>query len=238
MEDLIEFPIRINRYLYLKGYCSRRKADEMIKRGDVRINGVVAELGAQVEKKDVVEVSKNVEKLSKSYQYVLYNKPRGVVSHNPQKGEQSVEDISGLGKAFFPVGRLDKASHGLMLLTNDGRIVDRLLNPKYPHEKEYVVKVDKRITGTVINGLSRGVNIEGYRTKEAKVKKLGERTFSIILTEGKKHQIRRMAAAFGYQVEDLKRVRIMHLKLGNLKVGEKRELTEKERETLLNTLGV
>lgn len=236
--DEIEYPIRINRYLYLKGYCSRRKADEFIEKGLVTINGTRAELGAKVSAGDKVDVAKKVSVLPHSYKYFMYNKPIGIVSHNPQKGEKGVEDVSGLGKSFVPIGRLDKASHGLMLLSNDGRIVDRMLNPKFEHEKEYVVKVDKRITGTFINGMSRGVNIEGYRTKPAVVKKTGERTFSIILTEGKKHQIRRMVAAFGYQVIDLKRTRIMNIKLGALKEGATRELSDGQREKLLTTLAV
>ncbi|MCW9054383.1 MAG: rRNA pseudouridine synthase [Candidatus Pacebacteria bacterium] len=234
----IDYPIRINRYLYLKGYCSRRKADSFIEKGFVTINGKRAEVGAKVFAHDKVVVAKEMTALPRSYKYFMYNKPVGIVSHNPQKDEEGVEDVSGLSKDFVSVGRLDKASHGLMLLSNDGRIVDRMLNPKFEHEKEYIVKVDKRVTGTFVNGMSRGVHIEGYRTKPAIVKKTGERTFTIILTEGKKHQIRRMVAAFGYQVLDLKRTRIMSIKLGALKEGATRELSEGQRKKLLDVLNV
>ena len=231
MED-IPYPVRINRYLLLKGYCSRRKADELIAQGEVSINGKVAELGSIVHGKDTVSVSKNIAALPKTYKYFAYNKPRGIVSHNPQKGERAVEDVSGLGKQFSPVGRLDKDSRGLMLLTNDGRIVDSLLNPKYEHEKEYQVEVDKKISNWFLRHMENGVDIEGYMTKPAKIKKKSDTTFTLILTEGKRHQIRRMCAALGYQVRDLKRVRIGNIALARLKEGSTRELTEKEQASL------
>ncbi|PIT91278.1 23S rRNA pseudouridine synthase F [Candidatus Kaiserbacteria bacterium CG10_big_fil_rev_8_21_14_0_10_49_17] len=230
--DDIPYPVRINRYLLLMGYCSRRKADELIAKGEVSINGKVAELGSIVQRKDTVSVSKNIAALPHTYTYFAYNKPRGIVSHNPQKGERAVEDVSGLGKNVSPVGRLDKESRGLMLLTNDGRIVDSLLNPKYEHEKEYRVTVDKKNSNWFLRHMESGVDIEGYVTKPAKIKKKSDTTFALILTEGKRHQIRRMCAALGYQVRDLKRVRIGDIKLARLKEGDVRELTEKERASL------
>lgn len=232
----IEYPIRINRYLYIKGYCSRRQADKYIEEGRVKINDKKAVLGQKVEEDDTVEVDSKVENLPKNYKYYILNKPVGVVSHNPQRGEKSVEDIFKTKVPVYPVGRLDKASHGLMLLTNDGRIVDKLLNPENPHEKEYVVTVDKVLKNTMKNRMEKGVNIEGYMTKPAKVRFTGEQRFRITLTEGKKHQIRRMCAALGYQVKDLKRVRIMNLKLDKLPEGKGRELTKKEKEDLLHHL--
>ncbi|NQV93439.1 rRNA pseudouridine synthase [Candidatus Kaiserbacteria bacterium] len=237
MEE-ITYPIRINRYLYLKGFCSRRKADQLIEKGDILINGEVATLGAKVLLGDEVTVGKHVRKLQSEYKYFLYHKPRGIVSHNPQGDEKSVEDVSGLGKSFFPVGRLDKASHGLMLLTNDGRIVNRLLSPEFEHEREYVVRVDKKITNTFITRMKKGVNIEGYTTKPSIVRKVNDLTFNITLTEGKKHQIRRMTVALGYQVKDLKRIRIMDLTLSAIEEGKTKEFSNEEKTSLLKSLTV
>ena len=237
MEE-ITYPIRINRYLYLKGFCSRRKADLLIEKGDITINGKIAVLGAKVSENDEVVVGKRAKELSSSYAYFLYHKPRGVVSHNPQKGETSIEDVSGLGKDFFPVGRLDKASHGLMLLTNDGRIVHSLLNPKFSHEREYVVRVDKKITNSFITRMKKGVNIEGYMTQSAIARKVNDSTFNITLTEGKKHQIRRMTVALGYQVKDLKRIRIMNFTLEAIEEGKHRKLSKDEKTALLKALSI
>jgi len=237
MEE-ITYPIRINRYLYLKGFCSRRKADQLIEKGDILINGKVAVLGAKVLDGDDVTVGKKVKKLTSEYKYYLYHKPRGIVSHNPQEGEKSVEDVSGLPKDFFPVGRLDKASHGLMLLTNDGRIVNRLLSPEFEHEREYVVRVDKKITNSFITRMKKGVNIEGYVTKPSTARKVNDFTFNITLTEGKKHQIRRMTVALGYQVKDLKRIRIMDLTLNTIEEGQTRKLSNEERTALLEELTI
>jgi 23S rRNA pseudouridine2604 synthase len=232
----IEFPVRINRYLFLKGYCSRRKADKLIEQNEVYINGKPAVLGQKVEMNDVVEVGDMVKEMPQNYSYYLFNKPKGVVSHNPQNNEKSTEQYF-KNIQVSPVGRLDKASEGLMFLTDDGRIIDRMLNPKYEHEKEYVVRVDKEIKESLINKMNKGVNIEGYKTKPTKTNQVNNKTFNIVLTEGKKHQIRRMCAALGYQVQSLKRVRIMNLRLENIKPGQLRKLKEKEKNTLLKSLG-
>ena len=234
----IAYPIRINRYLSLKGMCTRKEADVLIQKGKVRVNGNTAVLGTKISKSDVVEIVGSVRAHGLEYRYFAYNKPKGVVSSAPQGNEETAAALSGLGKNFFPVGRLDKNSRGLLVLTNDGRIVDRLLSPKYAHEKEYVVSVDKKLRTSALHSLQKGVRIEGYRTKSAVVKKINDRTFSIVLTEGKKHQIRRMTMAIGYQVTDLKRVRIMNIRLGSLKEGTSRELGSKERETLLVSLAL
>lgn len=237
MEE-IEYPIRINRYLFLKNYCSRRQADLMIKQSLVRINGKVAILGQKVEKTDDVQVANRLKKLKESFQYVLFNKPRGVVSHNPQEGEQSVEDVYKSKVRLSPIGRLDKDSNGLMILTNDGRIIDKLLNPKYDHEKEYNVRVDKDLKPSFQTKMERGVDIEGYVTKPCKVKATGAKTFSIILTEGKKHQIRRMTASLGYQVKKLKRVRFGPIRLFGVEEGEGRPLYTDEKFALLKLAGI
>ncbi|MAZ67163.1 23S rRNA pseudouridine synthase F [bacterium] len=240
-----EYPIRINRYLLLKNYCSRREADRLIEQKKVFINGVPAVLGQKVNEGDEVRVAEEVE--DRVYKYYLYNKPRGIVSHlprsrkhqadNPHRDEQAVEDVSGLGTSVSVVGRLDKDSHGLMLLTDDGRIVDAILNPKYEHEREYEVRVDKYLKESDLKKLSRGVSIEGYITKPAKATRLGDNSFALTLTEGKKHQIRRMCAALGYQVRDLKRIRMMHLVL-NVESGKHRPLTDSEKRELLRKTGV
>ncbi len=234
----IQYPVRINRYLFLTGVCSRREADRLIERGEVFLNGKTAVLGAQVQEGDTVSLSSEAREKTTNYRYYLYNKPVGIVSHNPQEGEQSVEDVSGLGKDVYPIGRLDKASSGLMLLSDDGRIVDALLNPKHAHEREYTVRVDKRITDSALSRMERGVRIESgenefITTKPARIERISADTFSITLTEGKKHQIRRMCAALGYSVVTLHRTRIEHLEIGTLAENESRELTDTEREQLL-----
>ena len=236
----IEYPIRLNRYLYLKGYCSRRQADKMIKDKEININGEPAVLGQKVKETDDVEISDRVAELPKNYEYYLFNKPQGVVSHNPQNGEKSVEDFfkGSEVKKLAPVGRLDKDSTGLMLITNDGRLIDKMLNPKYGHEKEYSVRVDKALKESFANKMSKGVDIEGYKTQPSQAEVTGNRSFTIILKEGKKHQIRRMCAALGYQVKDLKRKRIMSLHLGGLRPGEHRELSIGEKVHLLRSLEI
>lgn len=232
-----EYPIRINKYLALKNISTRRGADELIEKKKVYINGRLATLGSKVDRGDKVEV-KGVEE--KKYVYYAYNKPKDVITHSPQ-GEE--EDIMGkvskkdLPKGLFPIGRLDKNSHGLIILTNDGRITDKLLNPKYIHEKEYVVKTKNKLRSSFKEKMEKGVNIEGYVTKKCKVNIVNENTFRITLTEGKKHQIRRMCAALFQEVDDLKRTRILNINLGSLKPNNLREIKGKELETFLKSIG-
>jgi 23S rRNA pseudouridine2604 synthase len=159
----------------------------------------------------------------KVYKYFAYNKPIGVETDSPKEG-------------LFPLGRLDKASHGLLILTNDGRITDQLLNPKYIHEKEYLVRTSNKLRSSFKQKMEAGVNIEGYQTKKCKVKILNDFEFRVILTEGKKHQIRRMCANLFQEIADLKRERIMNIKLGNLKPGAMREIKGEELKTFLNSL--
>jgi len=234
----IKYPVRLNRYLSLKGYCGRREADTFIERGLVKINGKAAKLGQKVLENDKVEVLGKLKRLEETYAYYIFNKPVDIVVEEPQGKEVSVKDIFPTKEEVVPVGRLDKDSEGLMLLTNDKRIIKKVTEPQYDHEKEYVVTVDKPVTQTFLNRIAKGIDIEGYFTKPAKSEKLDERVFSIILTEGKKHQIRRMCAAGGYQVRKLRRTRIMHLKLGGLKKGEGRPLTDFERNVLLKSAGL
>lgn len=230
----ITFPIRINRYLALKGIVTRRAADELIKKRRIIINGRIALLGDIVEKNDEVLVNAP-HRHEGAYTYVAYHKPIEVIT--PQREKKDTTDIIA-NKKLFPVGRLDKDSSGLLILTNDGRITDRLLNPTYEHEKEYIVEVDKKLTPHILRILQQGVMIEGYRTKPSKTVFINDRTFRIILGEGKKHQIRRMVAALGLQVRSLKRVRIMNIELGKLKTGEMREIKGDELNIFLKALGL
>ncbi len=210
--------MRINKYLALRKISTRRGADELVKQKKVFINGKLAILGSKVNETDKIEV-RGAEK--KEYRYFAYNKPIGVETDSPREG-------------LFPLGRLDKASHGLLVLTNDGRITDQLLNPKYFHEKEYVVKTLNKLRSSFKKNMEAGVNIEGYMTKPCKVKIMNENTFRITLTEGKKHQIRRMCSALFQEVADLKRERIINIKLDNLKSGGLREIKGEELAIFLN----
>jgi 23S rRNA pseudouridine2604 synthase len=222
------YPMRINKYLASKQISTRRGADELISKKLVFINGKVANLGDKINETDVVEVKKNKKAELKKLVYFAYYKPIGLET------PEISANISGFThKDLFPVGRLDKNSHGLIILTNDGRITDRLLNPKYVHEKEYLVKTKSKLRANFKQKMEAGVNIEGYQTKPCKVQIMNENTFKIILSEGKKHQIRRMCVALFQEVQDLKRVRILNIKLGTLKPNQLREIKEKELEEFL-----
>jgi 23S rRNA pseudouridine2604 synthase len=230
--------MRINKYLALHDYATRKGGDELVAKGLVFVNGKKAKLGDQVEETDNVEVRMNTHI---KYAYYAYNKPIGVITHSPQRGEkdikQDVEHFADL-RGIFPVGRLDKDSHGLMILTNDGRITDKLLNPERNHEKEYKVRTQLKLRDSFKKYMEAGVDIDGYVTKKCKVKVTGEFTFFITLGEGKKHQIRRMVAALHNAVEDLERVRILNIKLGELKRGEYRKLEGAELKLFLKTVGM
>ncbi len=237
-EDKPQYPMRINKFLHMKGFCSRRKADELVERGLVKINGALAVLGQKVLETDKIELGEEIFDLPKNYEYHLFYKPRGVVSHSPKPGEKSLEDFFNHRTDLHAVGRLDKDSEGLMLITNDGRIVEKMLDPKYDHEKEYIVKVDLPLKESFARKMEKGVKIEGYMTAPCTVRVKSDRTFSIVLTEGKKHQIRRMCAALGLQVQDLKRTRIGVLKLGGLYPGQQRPIRMDEKVELLKGIGL
>lgn len=242
LKEEIKYPVRINKYLALQKICARREADELIVQGKVKINGRKAVLGDKVNKNDKVVV----ENFKKKFIYLAFNKPRGVITHSPQEGEPAIKDVinfSALGgpasgwDTIFPLGRLDKDSSGLIILTNDGRITDRLLNPKYEHEKEYIVKIKGPVTDNFLKRMSGGIKLDdGYITKECEVQKISNNRFSIILTEGKKHQIRRMCDKLGQVIADLKRVRVMNIKLGSLQEGDYREIKGAELKDFLNLL--
>ncbi|MBU3896152.1 pseudouridine synthase [Patescibacteria group bacterium] len=217
--------MRINKYLSQKGICTRKEADVLIKEGKVKINNVKAKLGDKVKETDNVLAS-----FKKDLTYFAFYKPKGIITHSPQRGEKEIKDI--FPKDVFPVGRLDKDSEGLIILTNDGRVTDRLLNPEFLHEKEYIVKTDRPID---LKRMASGVKLDdGYITRRCMVKSLGRNIFSVVLTEGKKRQIRRMCGALGAGVKSLKRIRIMRIRLGSLRPGGYKEI----KGELLKDLGL
>jgi len=227
-----EYPMRINKYLAHKNYCTRREADALIAAGKVLVNGKTALVGSKINEKDHVEVRFRVKK----YRYFAYNKPRGVITHSPDEDERDIRQSIPL-VGVFPVGRLDKDSNGLIILTDDGRITDKLLNPEYEHEKEYVVTTKEELPENLAVKFEKGVNIEGYHTKPAAVKVLSPKKFTITLTEGKKHQIRRMCSAVGLVVGTLQRTRIMNIRLSGLQEGQHRPILGQELTTFLKSLG-
>jgi len=237
MDDKQKKLIRINKFLADRHLFTRRQADEMVKAGHILINGRTAVLGEKVCKSDQVTVQGGM-RSKKSYVYLAFNKPKGIVSHSPQKGERGIMDVFKYKQKIFPVGRLDKNSQGLLILTNDGRITDRMLNPDYYHEKEYIVRVDRTISPGFIKNMEHGVAIDEYVTRPSKAKKIDNMTFSIILTEGKKHQIRRMCEKLERAVLDLKRVRVMNVELGNIKPGTARKIEGSELDMFFRLLGI
>lgn len=230
-------PVRINKYLAERKLCSRREADRLIAEGLVMVNGASAHLGQMITIADKVEI-KNTRK---ELEYYLFNKPIHVVTSLAQDGETEIRDLLPNNmRNLYPVGRLDKASHGLIILTNDGRLTEPLLGPQYYHEKEYEVEVDRRICARDLKTLSQGVELapEGPKTRPCVIRRLGDCKFSITLTEGRNRQIRRMCGVLGCAVEDLKRVRIMHLRLGRLPSGHWRVLDVAEKKALLAKCGL
>ena len=221
---------RINKYLSEVGYCSRRKADRLIEEGKVTINGKVPEIGTKVDDCDLVEVEgKRIEKSTKQKKiYLAFNKPVGIVcTTNREVEPDNIIDFIKYPKRIFPIGRLDKWSEGLIFLTNDGDIVNKILRARNNHEKEYIVSVNRPINKEFIQSMSNGIEILETITKNCFVKQIGAKKFKIILTEGLNRQIRRMCESLGYRVQSLKRVRIMNIKL-DLPVGKYREFTKKE----------
>jgi 23S rRNA pseudouridine2604 synthase len=231
--EKIEYPVIVNKYLALKKICSRKESDRLLKAGKIMVNGKLAEPGQMINAKDKVEV----DLITKNLVYLAFNKPRGIITHSSQEGELSIADILRFHVEVFPIGRLDKMSSGLIILTNDGRITDKLLNPDFYHEKEYEVDVDRLITPEFLKKMAAGVELDdGYVTKKCQIKKIREKTFLIILTEGKKHQIRRMCEALGQKVVDLHRLRIMNIALNGLPAGKYRQIIGQELQEFLQEL--
>ena len=229
---------RINKYLSEVGYCSRRAADRLIKEGKVTINGEIPEIGTKVKEFDQVEVKgQRIEKSKKqSNIYLAFNKPIGIVCTTDRAVEpDNVIDFIKYPKRIFPIGRLDKPSEGLIFLTNDGDIVNKILRSRNNHEKEYIVSVNRPINVDFIQMMRNGVEILGTITKNCSVEQLGPKKFKIILTQGLNRQLRRMCESLGYRVKSLKRVRIMNIKL-DVPTGKYRELTKDELEGLKRLL--
>ena len=224
---------RINKYLSEIGYCSRRAADKLLEESKITINGKKAPLGEKVEEGDVVAVNgKVVSKRSAQHVYIALNKPRGIVCTTDRRVEKdNIIDFIGHPQRIFPIGRLDKPSEGLILLTSDGDIVNKILRARNNHEKEYLVQVNKPITKDFLRRMRNGLPILGTVTRKCVVEQVGPATFRIILTQGLNRQIRRMCEYLDYRVKRLKRIRIMNIEL-DLTVGNWRDLTKRELQEL------
>ncbi len=221
--------MRINKYISLTGYCSRRATDRLIKENRITINGEVCGPGDEVSEGDVVLIdNESIPNKVEKEIYIVLNKPTGITCTAQKTVDGNIIDFVNYPERIFPVGRLDKASEGLILLTNDGDIVNKMMRSENHHEKEYIVTVNKPITEPFLLRLSSGVEILNTITKPCKVTRISDYSYRIILTQGLNKQIRRMSIALGYKVERLERVRIMNIHLGELPVGKWRELTEAE----------
>ncbi|MEA3587316.1 23S rRNA pseudouridine(2604) synthase RluF [Pseudidiomarina sp. 1APP75-27a] len=229
---------RLNKFISESGFCSRREADRFIDQGAVKINGKPAELGQQVTPGD--EVTVNGQKIQatdkEKFVFIALNKPVGIVSTTDSAEPKNMVDFVGHKTRIFPIGRLDKDSQGLIFLTSNGDLVNKILRAGNKHEKEYVVTVDRPITADFIRGMASGVPILGTMTKKCKVRQESQFSFRMTLIEGMNRQIRRMCEHFGYDVRKLERVRIMNVRLGRLQVGQWRNLTEDELAELMKSI--
>jgi 23S rRNA pseudouridine2604 synthase len=225
--------VRLNKYISETGACSRREADKWIEAGRVSLNGQPATLGTQVADGDEVRIDGNLIGIKKQQVYIALNKPVGIICTTEAHIEDNIIDHVGYPERIFPVGRLDRDSEGLILLTNNGDIVNEILRSENNHEKEYVVTVDRPITDLSLRMLAAGVKIMGELTKPSKVIRVNAQSFRIILTQGLNRQIRRMCSALGYKAQRLQRVRIMNIHLGNLRPGQWRHLTPAELAGLM-----
>lgn len=224
--------IRINKAISSSGYCSRRQADALVESERVTINGKLAVLGDRVTEEDTIAIDGKPIREESQDIYLILNKPVGITCTTDTRVLGNVIDFINYPKRIFHVGRLDKPSEGLLLLTNDGDIVNKILRAEYEHEKEYIVRVDRPITSSFIQKMSAGVPILDTVTKRCKVEQISRYTFRIILKQGLNRQIRRMCEHFNYNVEALQRVRLMHIELGDLPIGEWRYLTKEELSKL------
>ncbi|WP_346930446.1 23S rRNA pseudouridine(2604) synthase RluF [Clostridium sp.] len=226
--------LRLNKYISESGICSRREADKFIESGNVYINGVLATLGTRVSPTDTVVVGGKTIKPKSNKVYIALNKPVGITCTSETHVKGNIIDFVNYHERIFPIGRLDKPSEGLIFLTNDGDMVNKILRAGNNHEKEYVVSVDKPITKEFINAMENGIPILDTVTKKCKVRKIGKCTFNIILTQGLNRQIRRMCEYLGFKVTSLKRIRIMNVSLSNLPTGKWRYLSSEEMSTIIN----
>lgn len=228
--------IRINKYLSNVGVCSRREADRLIEARRITVDGVTADMGMKVNDNSYICINGKPIKKDEEFTLIAFNKPRGIVCTTFRHDPNNIIDFLKFEKRIYPIGRLDKDSEGLILLTNQGEIVDKILRGSNYHEKEYIVKVNKKLTKDFIEGMQGEVPILDTKTRPCKVTPIDERTFKIILTQGLNRQIRRMCEYFGYRVVSLKRVRIMNINLGKLKTGTYRNVTKQELEELRSLL--
>ena len=229
----MEFPIRINKYLSQVGFCSRREADKLLLKNRILINDKLPELGTKVQENDVVKVDgKLVLAQEDKKVYMIFNKPKGIVCTTDSGVEKdNIIDYINYPTRIYPVGRLDKMSEGLIFLTNDGDIVNKILRARHFHEKEYVVKVNKPVSNSFLNAMHDGIDILDTKTRPRQVSNVNQNTFKIILTQGLNRQIRRMCEALDYRVLALKRIRIMHIQL-DIPVGQYRMFTSEELDLL------
>lgn len=228
-------PMRLQKYLSAAGVCSRRKAEVLIADGRVSVNQqTVTEMGTRVDPSaDTVRLDGRVVRMGQPRIYIALHKPAGVVTSCSHPGQRTVLDLVDVGRRVYPVGRLDKDSTGLLLLTNDGRLHHGLLHPSFDHEKEYEVRVDHVIADGALRRLAGGVVLEGRRTRSARVRRLSGRVFRIVLKEGRNRQVRRMVRKVGCRVAALKRIRVACIRLGDLPEGNWRHLTAEEQNRLL-----
>lgn len=232
--------MRLQKYLSAAGFCSRRRGEKYIQEGHVSVNdSVVTELGTKIDpEKDQIEVDDTRIVMDQDPIYIAMNKPKGYITtcRRNRPDERIVVDLIDIPVRVYPIGRLDKDSTGLLLLTNDGRLHHRLSHPSFDHEKEYEVRVTDPIPEGALRSMAKGVPMMGTKTRPADIEKINPRTFRIVLKEGKNRQIRRMVRKVGNRVADLKRIRISNVKIGNLAEGNWRHLTEEEKGELLKTL--
>jgi 23S rRNA pseudouridine2604 synthase len=228
--------ISLNKFISETGFCSRREADKLIETGRILLNGKQGKKGNRVGENDVVKIDGQLLKSKPAPVYLMLNKPKGITCTTDLKDKSNVIDFIGFKSRIFPIGRLDKFSEGLLFLTNDGDIVNKILRAGNSHEKEYVVAVDKPVTKDFVKKMSEGVSILGTVTKKCIVKQEGEKQFRIILTQGLNRQIRRMCAALGFKVTSLVRVRIMHITLAGLAKGKWRFFAQKEVAEINNLI--
>jgi len=228
--------VRINKFISDSGFCSRREADRAIKEGRVTVNGIAADIGMNVS--GDMDIRMDGKRLNGPTGTVLIavNKPKGIVCTTETNEKDNIVNFINYPERIYPIGRLDKDSEGLILMTNNGDLVNRMMRSRYGHEKEYIVTVHKPITKAFIERMSSGVPILGTTTKECTAERIGSRKFRIVLTQGMNRQIRRMCEHLNYEVTSLKRVRILNIELGNLKEGEYRSITEDERKVLFGMI--
>ena len=232
----MEQEVRLNKFLSDAGVCSRREADRLIDAGRVKVDGTVAVMGQKVTKTQKIEIDSKPIQRDDEKVVIAFHKPRGIVCTTSKKDKDNIVDYINYGKRIYPVGRLDKDSSGLILLTNQGELVDKILRGSNFHEKEYIVTVNKKITPEFLRAMGSGVPILDTVTRPCEIEHISARTFRIILTQGLNRQIRRMCEYFDYRVVELTRVRVMNIRLGRLKEGTYRKVEGKELEELFGLL--